>query len=141
MFKKNLIFLLVILSCISMFSCGYSAQGSPTTTQDNPYEELLDALEAKLAELQGSYADLNDDAKAELEALKAEIERLKGVSSAVATTQAATTQAVTTAPPQIYRYKINEGKMHYEKNQPQIVDSDHSCDGNYYVLFYGINFC
>ena len=110
MFKKSFILLLVILSCISLCHCGYSAQSAPSTTQDNPYDELLEVLEAKLAELQGSYATLNDDAKAELEALKAEIERLKGSASATTMTTVTTTQAATTASPQTYRYKINDGK-------------------------------
>ena len=110
MFKKSFILLLVILSCISLCHCGYSAQSAPNTTKDDPYDELLEVLEAKLNVLQGSYAELNDDAKAELEALKAEIERLKGASSTTATTPITTTQAVTTAAPQVYRYRINDRK-------------------------------
>ena len=93
MFRKSIILLSSILLCISLFSCAYPNPGTPSSTSSNSYEELLDALEAKLAELQSSYSNENDDTKEEIERLKAEIEKIKNSSSAPTTTQAVTTQA------------------------------------------------
>ena len=106
MFKKSICIILSVILFSFFISCmsdNYAGNPSDTSSTSSA-EEILKELEMKLTLLQNEYSSSNADAKAEIERLEKEIEKLKG------TTSITTTKSPVTESPSIYRYRIKEGK-------------------------------
>ena len=106
MFKKALAIILSVLLFSTLFSCisGQKQQATDSASGNLNKEELISELENKIAAIQSVYIKSSAEAKAELEKLSKELEKLKSERSTVSAT---TTDAPVLS---IFRYKINEGK-------------------------------